>query len=161
MGLRGNQRVRTDIGFKRLSIELKHFQEVSGVPLNRRISEITLGMLGGGTPDVEHTGSLMKTKAAEVSSLMHFAVYTLNRHAGMGQPHLVGAGTALCRLHDTMKNADDIPTRAECQRMVDLYQEHLVLCDGCGIGFAPKHHLAVHLFARVGFFGNPRSEDVV
>ena len=64
-------------GLRRLSVELTSWCETQEIPHDRRISELTLKMIGGATDVIPHPGNLMKVNAAEVGVLLEFGVHGL------------------------------------------------------------------------------------
>ena len=114
--LRGTAGARVDIGFKRLTADLHQWYDIANVPHDRRVSELTSKMVSHGGVDGEmHKGGLATLKAAEVSVMMHFAVFALEQYPGAAAYHeeLLSTGRALCDVLSVIHSAGPIPTDVE------------------------------------------------
>eukprot|EP00959_Pyramimonas_sp_CCMP1952_P032541 682870-Pyramimonas_sp.AAC.1 len=100
--------------------------------------------------DPRHPGAHMSLKAAECSTLLPFAVYSLEKHGGasiFGCP-LMGAGHALVKLADALKSVSVVPTKGEMHIIRNQLDLHMACAQSAGIGLTPKHHLMCHLIHR-------------
>ena len=123
------------------------------MPLDRRISELTDKMLGGSSDTDPHPGKIMKVKAAEISVLMPFGVYAVERlHPGFvaHQHELAAAGKALCSYLEIIRKAGPVVTEVEHQDLMDCMVRHHVLSEIAQIHSTPKDHLCIHLTVRTG-----------
>ena len=136
---------------KRLSVELTSWCETQKIAHDRRISELTLKMIGG-TPDaIPHPGSLMKVKAAEVGILLEFCVHGLvELHPGTipYADELTAAGRCLSRYLEVIREAGPILSREEREELMETYIKHCIHCQTALVHFVPTHHLIVHLTFR-------------
>eukprot|EP00972_Heterocapsa_arctica_P052507 7724245-Heterocapsa_arctica.AAC.1 len=121
-----------------------------GVPHTRRLSDLTLKMLGsreGHTlHDTRHPGTIPKAKAAEIGVLLEFAVYL----AGAYKEHLweadmlQAAGQALSDLLNLFRSEEEVFSTAAQQRVIECTQRALLLAKRLFILFTPKHHMLAH-----------------
>ena len=128
----------------------------NNVPQNRRLTNLTLLMLGTGEQDsgLLHKGFIPKLKAAETGTLLGFVMDILVKK-GTGLPRyedLLAAGTSLVEYYDLMHQAPLVLPLPVYQSMADACQRHLLACERALIGFTPKHHLWMHLVHRCLLF---------
>jgi hypothetical protein len=160
----GDAATKLDVALKRLSAEMTEWFIVHKVPADRRISELTVKMLGpqgGASAIVLHTGTIMKVKAAEIALLLPFALTVLQRHRHAMHMdrfgELYAAGVALADYCDTIRYAGMMPTLAERHSLMHDMTRHLLNAERALIKFTPKHHLVMHLTFRIAEHGNPRN----
>ena len=149
--VRGTAKAKVDIGFKRLTADLHQWYDIANVPHDRRVSELTPKLLAHvGVDYGPHQGGLAPLKAAEVSVIMHFAVFALESYPAAAAYHdeLLSAGRALCDLLSAIHSAGPIPTHLETEYMFDSMVQHLVSAEAALIHMVPKHHLSLHLICR-------------
>ena len=143
---------RIDICCKRLTADLLFWSDQENIPHDRRVRDITAKMLGGGVDSsFFEEGCLLKFKAAEVSMLLPFCLYLLQRY-GPALEHadsLIEAGLKLAEVKREIKTPGTVFELDALQRVFDQMQRHLILCDVVGIHFSPKHHLCLRLVVRI------------
>ena len=143
---------RIDTCCKRLTADLLFWSNREKVPHDRRVRDITANMLGGGVNTIFFgEGCLLKSKAAEVSMLLPFCLYLLQRY-GPALEHadsLIEAGVKLAEVKRELKTQGTVFELDALQRVFDQMQRHLILSDVVGIHFSPKHHLCLHLVVRI------------
>ena len=131
-----------------LIADLHQWYDIADVPHDRRVSELTPKMLAHvGVDYGPHQGGLATLTAAEVSVIMHVAVFALERYpaAAAHYDELLSAGRALCDLLSATHSAGPIPTHLETEYMFDSMVRHLVSVEAAFIHMVPKHHLSLHL----------------
>ena len=162
-GVRGDQSTILEIGIRRASAHMARWFETQNIPANRRLSMLTLGMIGdrrdcaiSGDP---HPGSPTKFKAAETGTILPWSV-SLLESLGSGLAHfrdLLTAGKALVRWLEITREAEVIMTPAQTQELNDCCQRHLVNIQRAGVHCVPKHHFFAHLSANAGTIGCPKA----
>jgi hypothetical protein len=162
--LAGSQEDILDMGLRRMKTHLLKWFDEAGIPHNRRISDLTLQMLGdqddfniGG--DLSHHGSSLKTKAAETSVLMDWEVTLLQYHGQRvaSRDELLAGGKALQRWLEITRTDAVALDDGLCQELLDCAQRHLSFCKRAGVKHIPKHHFFAELSSRARFMGNPKT----
>ena len=158
-GIRGTQAAILDLGCRRLHSDLRLWCEQTGVPHEKRLNELTLGMLGSlegcsVTGHKRHPGSVLKTKAAETGLLVPFAMHLLSMYGGVVdcKASLQEAGAALCEWLDIVRAEDRIVLPSAQQQLIEEAQRHLLYSAKAGITHTPKHHLFAHITHRPPMF---------
>lgn len=149
----GSRDQRIELGVRRLSLDLSKWSEDENIPRERRVSELTLKMLGeppAAVDDQTFAGGTVKLKAAETSVVVRFALHELKAYGGglRNSAELVAGGQALVDLMDALHDAPLQLSGRQLQKCWELAQRHMVSCERCGIRYLPKHHLFMHMIAR-------------
>lgn len=132
--------------------ELFLWYDEHGVPPNMRLNDFNVKMIGP-APHYD-----LKTKAAETGVLVPWAISLCRKYMDIrGAGPLLAAGEAYARF---MELLDVHPRRvppAACNELMHCTLRHLNLLHAAGVGFMPKHHLWIHMTARIPAQGNPRT----
>ena len=144
--LQGSLAVVLEAGVRRMNAHLQNFFVEHQTPHDKRLSELTLAMLGdrrgcelGG--QVPHPGCAMKTKAAETGNLLPWALQIL-REFGAAVPFrgdLVVAGESLQQWLEVVRESEVVLDPARAQRLQDACQRHLVSSRRAMVRHVPKH----------------------
>lgn len=160
--IHGNKDVRLDVGCVRLKGQMLSWED-QHVPADRKITNLTISMLGGKTKHCNdgaepHPGSILKLKAAECGTILEFCVAILPEYLGV-VPHgqeLLLAGNALLSWLAITRSESDIVSALSLQEMRTLGQRFLLNCERASVSFTPKFHFFAHLSEQAFSFGNPK-----
>eukprot|EP00959_Pyramimonas_sp_CCMP1952_P056975 1189488-Pyramimonas_sp.AAC.1 len=140
-----------ELRVRRVMNDIQGWCDRAGIPLSRRINNLTPKMLG------TDTDKTIKTKAAETGALLRWAIDLCQRktnHLPSGHV-LYEAGSALANFIGILKAAPRVVGKESCRELVQLAVRHINLAEAAEIHVIPKHHTFVHLAVRIRFWDNP------
>eukprot|EP00969_Alexandrium_andersonii_P296810 13116088-Alexandrium_andersonii.AAC.1 len=146
--------IKLEMGCRRLRGDLFEWFRDSGIPHEKRVSDLTLKMLGHDDhtldPSELHPGCMLKTKAAETSVLMEWAIDLLAKYRDHVEyfDELRAGGTSLKEFLDIIKAEPLCMSRSAQQRLMDCTLRHLVNAERAQIRMAPKHHMFLEMAHR-------------
>eukprot|EP00959_Pyramimonas_sp_CCMP1952_P354146 7419961-Pyramimonas_sp.AAC.1 len=110
----------------------------------------------------DHAGAPMSLKAAEVGTIINFALSQLMKYGGANTfgALLLGAGKALQTLRGELRLHEDVPPPEAMGRIREALHLHITCSRGANIRFTPKHHLLCHMIHRISGHDNEHSGNV-
>lgn len=142
----------TEIKVQRLRNELFLWYDDHGIPSNMRLGDLTAKMLGSSNH------AELKTKAAETGVLVPWAASLCEKYDAIaGAEPLLAAGNAYVRYMTVLRESPRSVPQVACQELMHCAVRHLRLLEHADVSFTPKHHLWLHLTAKIPQQGNPKT----
>ena len=116
---------------RHLKVDMFAYYDVSGVPVDKRVGDLTIGIMG------KMDSSSIKLKSAEATSLLPFAVELCRRYGGSirSADVLRAAGTTLQAYLQLLVDAPAQVPLGMCQDLLDMCLRRLRLLSQAGVSF--------------------------
>ena len=146
-----------------LHAHLGRFDVAHDIPQDRRVTDLTLNMLGSdekcGVRGVrQHPGGIVKVKAAECGVLFEWAC-TLLEERGRDLPmfaNLAAAGKAMSRWLELTRMSGDIMSDAVCAELTACCQRYSAHSARALVAFTPKKICFAEFTLQASHHGNPK-----